>query len=245
MKTILLQAGHVSPRQLPGVGTAGEQELVHEVQHKLLDLLDGDDRIEGLHYHGDLRNAPKEKGLDLALFLHGDGSVNSSVSGYSFGFPAGRYASINKPFADKIAAEFERIGHPGSRRNDNYTVGLARYYGYRYTPADGAEVLVEHGFLTNPSERNWLFAHTSELALAEYRAIQWELGLDVRGTQVKPEPEPKWPVPVPTWFWVWARWYLGRGEFKGLPPRHNVTRPCDAPHRIPGWAWRRLAELTA
>jgi peptidoglycan hydrolase-like protein with peptidoglycan-binding domain len=52
-----------------------------------------------------------------------------------------------------------------------------------------------------------------------------------------------WPVPVPSWFWVWARWYLHRAEFADEPFRSDATRPDDAPHRIPDWAWLRLRTL--
>lgn len=51
-----------------------------------------------------------------------------------------------------------------------------------------------------------------------------------------------WPTPIPDWFWTWARWYLGRGEFKGRA-REPKLRPNDAPTKIPFWAWARLAVL--
>ena len=52
-----------------------------------------------------------------------------------------------------------------------------------------------------------------------------------------------WPVPLPAWFWGWARWFLGRAEFADEPFRSQATRPSEAPHSIPDWAWARLAVL--
>jgi peptidoglycan hydrolase-like protein with peptidoglycan-binding domain len=69
-----------------------------------------------------------------------------------------------------------------------------------------------------------------------------------RSAAAPPSAEPRpamrmWPAPVPRWFWAWARWFLGRGEFGPLGPRHAPTRPAEAPRYVPEWAWRRLARI--
>lgn len=239
MFKIVVQAGHVAPRPdflEDATGTAGEQELVHAIQHELVGLLAADPRFEPLHYHSDL-GARGSIRADAAIFLHGDGSSNAQSRGYSFGFPA---REVNKRLADLVAAELRAIGHPGHRRPDNYTAGLALYYGYTRVVTGGPEVVVEHGFLTHPGERAWLFAHVRELAEAHYRALCAFFGLDWRVWPDEPdEPvEPKLGTRLPAWRWIWLRWRLGEGEFKSCGPRNRVSRPA-VPRRISPrvWAW--------
>lgn len=171
---VLVQAGHVAPREsgIPGVGTIQEQELALTLQKALGLLLDRDPRFQPIPVPGDIPDGIR---VDAALFLHGDGSRNTSVSGYCFGYPD---QPANRRLADLIAAEIEKIpGHP-PRRRDNYTRDLAGYYGFRKVDTLGPEVVIEHGFLTNPAERRWLFANASRLARAEYVALCRYFGRD-------------------------------------------------------------------
>jgi Mannosyl-glycoprotein endo-beta-N-acetylglucosaminidase/N-acetylmuramoyl-L-alanine amidase len=116
---------------------------------------------------------PKGTKADAALFLHGDGFTANST-GFSFGFPD---AAVNKKLADLIASEFARIpGHP-HRRPDNGTEDAHQYYGFSRVVSNGPETLVEHGFLSNPNEKQWLERHVPQLARAEYVAICRFFGL--------------------------------------------------------------------
>lgn len=168
MLKVLVQKGHVSPREPGfegGTGTIREQELATLIADDLAALLRADGRFEPIVVPGDIPDGIK---VDAALFLHGDGSASSASSGFCFGYPEHR---INKELADRIAREFELIpGHP-PHRQDNYTRDLRGYYGFSRVLTLGPEVLVEHGFLTNPGERLWLFANVKALAVAEYRAL--------------------------------------------------------------------------
>jgi N-acetylmuramoyl-L-alanine amidase len=168
MLKVLVQKGHVYPREPgfeEGTGTNREQELVSLIADELVLLLERDGRFAPVVVPGDIPDGIK---VDAAVFLHGDGSVNPSASGYCFGYPE---YGVNKELADLIAVEFDKIpGHPPHRR-DNYTGSLRGYYGYSRVNTPGPEVLVEHGFLTNPGERLWLFANVKQLARAEYRAL--------------------------------------------------------------------------
>ncbi len=56
-----------------------------------------------------------------------------------------------------------------------------KYYGFGLTKTDGPEVLVEHGFLTNPDEQEWIFSHLDELANAEYVALCEFFGFEPKG----------------------------------------------------------------
>lgn len=173
-KRLLIQAGHVAPREPgfeSGTGTSGEQELVHPIEHKLLTLLDQDGRFDVTHSHGDV---PDDWKGDLFLALHADGSGDPKASGFSFGYPPG--CSECKRLADIMAAEYGKISGAPKRRRDNYTKALSGYYGWRRTDAP-AKLLVEHGFLTNPGERAWLIGNVAGIAQAHYEALLHYFGL--------------------------------------------------------------------
>lgn len=167
-KRVLVQAGHIAPREPGfegGTGTRGEQELVRDIRDRLVNLLNADARFDPIAAPGDI---PDGIDVDAALFLHADGSSNPRATGYSFGYP--NYA-VNKRLADLIAAEFMGLDGEPPHHTDNYTGALRGYYGYSRADTPGPEVLVEHGFLTNPREAAWLRSHTGELAQAHYRAL--------------------------------------------------------------------------
>lgn len=167
-KTILVQAGHLAPRDpnhLAQTGTAGEIGLVRQIRDMLVARLNADGRFHALPFPGYI---PTGTRCDAALFLHADGSGSQSASGFSLGYP--EYA-VNRKLANLIRDEFLKVpGHPPHHR-DNYTRDMSGYYGFNRADTAGPEVLVEHGFLTNPSERYWLLGHVAELAEAEYQAL--------------------------------------------------------------------------
>lgn len=231
MPRVLIQKGHVSPREPgfeAGTGTFREQEFVSLVATELERLLRLDGRFKPVVVPGDIPDGIK---VDVALFLHGDGSADQSASGYCFGYPEGYL--VNRELAQRISAEFQKIpGHP-PKGLDNYTGALRGYYGFSRVNTEGPEVLIEHGFLTNPAERLWLFGHVKELAYAEYVAVCGYYGWKPRGS---------WPKPLPAWFWPWAEWRLGEGSYSDFGPK-NGPRPTNAPRLIPLWAWLRLGAL--
>jgi len=194
-KRVLVQAGHLAPREPgfeSGTGTNGEIALVTAIRDKLVGLLRADGRFEPIPMPGWIR--PRGIKVDAALFLHGDGSGNSQASGYSFGYPLYR---VNRHLAELIGDEFNKLpGHPPHHR-DNYTRDLAGYYGFSRVDTPGPEVLVEHGFLTNPRERAWLFDNVAELAKAEYRALLNYFDMDPPAPPKPPKPQTfKWTYTV-------------------------------------------------
>ena len=220
-KRLLLQAGHVAPREIgfeSGTGTSGEQTLVHPIEHELIQLLDRDGRFNVTHSHGDVPDGWKG---DLFLALHGDGSADPEASGFSFGYPPG--CSECKRLADTFAAWYEQIPGAPKRRSDNYTDALSGYYGWRRTDAP-AKLLVEHGFLSNPGERTWLFGNVAAIAQAHFEAILHYFGLELQ---------------PPANFWAWARWYRGHGEYRSYGGPRKGPRP-NVPRRIPLAWWGRL-----
>jgi N-acetylmuramoyl-L-alanine amidase len=166
IKRVLVQAGHLAPREpgFPATGTAGEQQLVKAIRDKLVKLLNDDGRFVGMPVPGDI---PDGVEVDAALFLHADGVNDPTAGGFQFGFPVNE---ANKKLVSNLRQEFLSLpGHPRSRR-DNSTEDAHRYFGFKRVKSP-FKVLVEHGFLTNPTERQWLNANVANLARAEYEAL--------------------------------------------------------------------------
>lgn len=172
-RKVLVQAGHVAPREpgIDGVGTVREQEFALGVQNALVRRLAADPAFVPIAVPGDIPDGIR---VDAAVFLHGDGSGNPAVSGFCFGYPD---HAANRHLADLIAEELLLVpGHP-PRRRDNYTRDLEFYYGFRKVATAGPEVVVEHGFLTNPVEQAWLFSNIGQIARAEHRALRRYFGM--------------------------------------------------------------------
>jgi hypothetical protein len=185
-KRILVQAGHQPPLE-PGfetqTGAPGEAPLVADIQHALVQILNQDANFHGVPAPGKIDPHVQ---VDGALYLHADGFNKASAHGYSVGYPPG--FEVNKRLAQLIADEIEQLpGHP-TRRPDNNTADMEFYYGFGLVGTPGPEVLVEHGFVTNPAEHQWLKAHVSDLARAEYRALCRFFGFTPHGGQAHPQP---------------------------------------------------------
>ncbi|MEA2193368.1 MAG: N-acetylmuramoyl-L-alanine amidase [Solirubrobacteraceae bacterium] len=165
-RMVLVQAGHLAPREpgFPATGTDGEQQLVKAIRDRLVKILNADGRFVGLPVPGDI---PDGVTVDAALFLHADGVDDPSAGGFQFGFPV---TEPNKKLVAHLRQQFLGLpGHPKSRR-DNSTEDAHQYFGFKRVKSP-FKVLVEHGFLTNPTERQWLKANVGNLARAEYEAL--------------------------------------------------------------------------
>lgn len=176
VKRILVQAGHQRPLQPgfeTGTGAAGEVELVTDIQRALVRRLNRDERFDAIPMPG--RFTPDKVPCDAGIFLHADGSDNRSARGFSVGFPR---IEVNRRLAHLIVEEIKKLpGHP-PQRDDNNTRDMEFYYGYHHTATPGPEVLVEHGFVSNTEERQWLKAHVEALAEAEHTALRRFFGFN-------------------------------------------------------------------
>jgi hypothetical protein len=175
MKRILVQAGHMpplQPRHETQTGAPGEAKLVADIQRALVDLLEADEDFDPLSMPG--RITPDGVRVDGALFLHADGANAASATGFSLGFPD---FPVNKRLAGLIADEIEKLPGRPTRRRDNNTPGMAKYYGFSHVFTPGPQVLIEHGFVTNPDEHAWLQRNVKQLARAEHTALRRFFGL--------------------------------------------------------------------
>lgn len=185
---VLVQAGHLAPQEpgIPGLGANGEVELNKKIRDALVALLEHDDRFDPIPAPGNLPDGIK---VDAALFLHCDGADATSARGFSFGFPAG---AKHKALAGRIRAEFLKLpaGHPPGTRADNGTTDASQYFGFTHGRVrTDSMCLVEHGFVSNPTEHTWLRAHVDDLARAEYVGLCRHFDLQPRGDAADQTPK--------------------------------------------------------
>jgi hypothetical protein len=243
--SVVVQVGHDPPLEPgfeSGTGAGGELELVRSIGDALVRRLKSDGRFRVTRIPGrfsdEIRNGTLA--VDAFIALHAD-AASPSAQGYTFGFPPDSQPS--KRFADLVGTRFAGF-HRSSRRRDNLNGNLSGYYGWnrKRMPTDAPRILVEHGFVTNPVERQWLFDNVQALADAEYAAIAELLGLEAqdasRHTSAVTAVDTNWP-----WFADWALWKTGRGRFAAFGKENRTARPASAPARIPPLAFEVLREL--
>ena len=185
MVRVVVQAGHMRPLQ-PGfegdTGAKGEAALVADIQRALVRLLGRDDNFDAIPMPGRIDDSVR---CDAAIFLHADGFSDPSANGFSVGFPE---FDVNRRLAHLIAEEIEKLpGHP-RRRPDNGTADMAKYYGFHHIQTPGPEVIVEHGFVSNPREHQWLTDNVESLAQAELNALRRFFGFAATARPETPRP---------------------------------------------------------
>lgn len=113
---------------------------------------------------------------DVFVALHQDGSVNKSARGPSVGYPSSLPACRDAAQAWK--AEYAKH-YPGPAfRKDNYTTGLAHYYGCNPSKRAGssapARFICEHGFATNHTDAEWMWSPAGlDAVVAAINAAAW------------------------------------------------------------------------
>lgn len=160
---IIVQMGHVG-RTKGAVGTYREQEFNSKIGMAMQVLLKKTSinfRLMG----ADNWLKPEPNQTKIFFSIHGDGSPNPEARGFSCGYKPG----TNQRFKDQIAISYKELTK-FKRRADNYTKNLTHYYSWRddLTRPQHVEaefyLLLEHGFMTNTIEREWLFSHIDEIA---------------------------------------------------------------------------------
>ncbi len=163
---VLIQAGHEGGRRnsgsgsKPSKGTNGnddyrplmpEREMTPIVADKATEILRG----TGITVVRENGFFDKNYTVELAVYLHFDGSNRSCSSGASVGYPQGNPVGSNKPTANLWKDIYEDYW-PYQWMPDNFTKGLRGYYGYAYTSTSIAEMLIEFGEISCPEQDAWL-----------------------------------------------------------------------------------------
>ncbi|PCJ62793.1 MAG: hypothetical protein COA58_16660 [Bacteroidetes bacterium] len=89
--------------------------------------------------------------VDLALSIHFDGCEKQCATGASIGYDD----PTDKPAADEWKA-FYSTYYKHKWHDDNFTKNLRYYYNYKYTITRDAELVLELGDLTCPTQAKWM-----------------------------------------------------------------------------------------
>jgi hypothetical protein len=142
---LIVQQGHCY-RTTGATGTIGEQGFATDVGETCFRLLDGRGgwSVRRTLADQDAYNA------DAFVAIHCDGSINTTARGASVGYRTPEGQRFAQDWKRAYAARGWQVFRP-----DNYTTALAGYYGVRRAVAAGTRraMIVECGFLTNPTER--------------------------------------------------------------------------------------------
>lgn len=99
--------------------------------------------------------------VDLALSIHFDGCATQCGSGASIGYDD----PTDKPAADEWKA-FYSTHFKHKWHEDNFTKNLSNYYNFKYTITRDAELVLELGDLTCPTQAKWMKANLKNLGHA-------------------------------------------------------------------------------
>lgn len=145
MPLLIIQMGHCY-RTTGATGTTGEQSFASKVARSCLRLLHGRGgwTTWATLADQDIYDA------DAFVAIHCDGSTNTAARGASAGYRTREGQRFAQDWKRAYAVRGWSVFRP-----DNYTAALAGYYGVREAVAAGTRraMIVECGFLTNPTER--------------------------------------------------------------------------------------------
>lgn len=99
--------------------------------------------------------------VELAVFLHFDGSGTPCASGASVGYPDGSPPGSNKPTAELWKDIYSQYWD-FKWMPDNFSSNLRGYYGYSWTSTSVAEMLIEFGEISCPEQDAWLQPRVDE-----------------------------------------------------------------------------------
>jgi len=159
---IIVQMGHVG-RTTGFTGTNGEQAFVKKVGLAINHILlynSVNARLMG----ADGWMKPEPNLCKIFFALHCDGALNLTADWFSCGYKPG----TNQRFKDIMAVKYKELTG-FDRGADNYTETMRNYYAwkdYSFRPTHVKAdfyLLLEHGFLTNPTQRLWLNNHITEI----------------------------------------------------------------------------------
>jgi hypothetical protein len=151
---VLIQAGHqgrpascaLFPKRPCNLGAAGERENTPIIADEAARRL----RAAGLRVVRVPADYREHYRVRAAIFIHLDGADPACTSGASIGYPRG-----SADTARAWRAAYSRV-FPFRFMPDNFTEGLAHYYGYRTVDPNPNTLVLELCELTCPAQRAWL-----------------------------------------------------------------------------------------
>jgi hypothetical protein len=152
----LIQAGHqgrpascaLFPKRACNLGAVGEREHTPIVADEAARRL----RAAGLRVVRVPADYRDHYRVRAAVFIHLDGAQPACTSGASIGYPAGS-AGAARAWRTAYSHVF-----PFRFMPDNFTAGLAHYYGYRTIDRNPNTLVLELGELTCSAQNAWLTA---------------------------------------------------------------------------------------
>ncbi len=151
---VLIQAGHqgrpascaLFPKRPCNLGAAGERENTPIIADEAARRL----RAAGLRVVRVPADYRDHYRVRAAIFIHLDGADPACTSGASIGYPRGSAAG-----ASAWRAAYSHV-FPFRFMPDNFTEGLAHYYGFRTVAPNPNTLVLEMGELTCPPQHAWL-----------------------------------------------------------------------------------------
>ena len=134
------------PKRPCNLGAIGERENTPTVADEAARRL----RAAGLRVVRVPADYREHYRVRAAIFIHLDGADPACTSGASIGYPMGSAAT-----ARAWRAAYSRV-FPFRFMPDNFTEGLAHYYGYRTVDPNPNTLVLELGELTCPAQKAWL-----------------------------------------------------------------------------------------
>lgn len=150
-EVLVIQRGHVA-RTTGATGAPAEQAMAIRNAAEVLLIASELPDVTPSIIDADEQNA-RYRGEAFIAF-HGDAAASSKAGGASVGYRN----SEGRLLGQRWKEFYGEGGWIGTFRGDNYTANLARYYGTGQAVSAGNSkaIIVEHGFMTNPTEREFI-----------------------------------------------------------------------------------------
>lgn len=163
---VIIQMGHVG-RTSGFTGTAGEQAFTKALGAALYEKFTDNTTVKVRLMGADNWLLPQPNKTFIFFAIHADGSINKNARDISVGYPE----NSNPVFSLHVKNSY-RLLTGFSCRPDNYTKNLKNYYAWRlnHVLAD-YYCLLEHGFMTNQIECDYMNNHTGEIADCHFKTI--------------------------------------------------------------------------
>jgi hypothetical protein len=179
-----IQAGHWRndevPEELEGIkkngggavgGGKSERDIVLIIAEKVAAIL----RAEGIAVDVVPATVPPGYIADAFVSIHADGNLDTSVSGFKIAHPRRDYSGKSTLLEESLYESYEQATNLG--RDPNISRRMRGYYAFNWRRYEHAihpmtpAVIIETGFLTNPSDRKIIVNEPEQAAAGIARGI--------------------------------------------------------------------------